>query len=99
LIGKNVRDIVSPEDVPRLSAAREDLLSTGMVQVAEWTNLKRDGTPVPVEASAKILPDGRWPAIVRNTSERKRAERTLQESEERFPLTIDEAPIGMALVA
>ena len=32
-------------------------------------------------------------------SERKRIERTLQESEERFRLTIDEAPIGMALVA
>src|SRR5262245_50781923 len=29
----------------------------------------------------------------------KRIERTLQESEERFRLTIDEAPIGMALVA
>ena len=32
-------------------------------------------------------------------TERKRIERTLQESEERFRLTIDEAPIGMALVA
>jgi PAS domain S-box-containing protein len=30
-------------------------------------------------------------------TERKRIERTLQESEERFRLTIDEAPIGMAL--
>ena len=99
LIGKNIRDILSPEDVPRLAAAREYLLSAGMVQVAEWTNLRKDGTPVPVEASAKILPDGRWQAIVRDISERKRIERTLQESEERFRLTIDEAPIGMALVA
>jgi PAS domain S-box-containing protein len=32
-------------------------------------------------------------------TERKRIERTLQESEERVRLTIDEAPIGMALVA
>jgi PAS domain S-box-containing protein len=32
-------------------------------------------------------------------TERKRIERTLQESEERFRLTIDEAPIGMALEA
>ena len=99
LIGKNVRDIVSLEDAPRLTAARDYLLSSGMVQVAEWTNVRKDGTPIPVEASAKILPDGRWQAIVRDISERKRAERTLQESEERFRLTIDEAPIGMALVA
>jgi PAS domain S-box-containing protein len=32
-------------------------------------------------------------------TERKRIERTLQEAEERFRLTIDEAPIGMALEA
>jgi len=99
LIGRNIRDLLSPEDLPRLTHAREYLVSSGMVQVAEWTNLKKDGTRIPVEASAKILPDGRWQAIVRDISERKRAERTLQESEERFRLTVDEAPIGMALVA
>src|SRR4029077_14873263 len=53
----------------------------------------------PVEVSANILRDGRWQAFVRDISERKRIERTLQESEERFRLTVDEAPIGMALVA
>src|SRR5262245_1994725 len=99
LIGRNIRDLISPEDIPRLTEAREYLLSSGMVQVAEWTNVRKDGTRIPVEASAKILPDGRWQAIVRDISERKRAELTLQESEERFRLTIDEAPIGMALVA
>src|SRR5262245_55735371 len=99
LIGKNIRDFVSPDDVPRLADMREYLFSSGMVQVAEWTNVKKDGTRISVEASAKILPDGRWQAIVRDISERKRAERTVQESEERFRLIIDEAPIGMALVA
>jgi len=99
LIGKTILDIIPPEDVPRLTATREYLLSPGMVQVAEWTQLRKDGTPVPVEVSSNILPDGRWQAFVRDISERKRIERALQESEERFRLTIDEAPIGMALVA
>ena len=49
--------------------------------------------------SSNILPDGRWQAFVRDVSERKRVEQALHESEERFRLTIDEAPIGMALVA
>ena len=99
LVGKTIVDFISPEDVPRLAAAREYLLSPGVVQVAEWTLRRKDGTAIPVEASAKILPDGRWQAFVRDISERKRIERALQESEERFRLTIDEAPIGMALVA
>ena len=99
LIGKTIVDIIPPEDVPRLAATREYLLSPGTVQVAEWTQVRKDGTPIPVEVSSKILPDGRWQAFVRDISERKRIERALQESEERFRLTIDEAPIGMALVA
>ena len=37
--------------------------------------------------------------LVTDISVIKRAERSLRESEERFRLTIDEAPIGMALVA
>ena len=99
LIGKTIVDIIPPEDVPRLAATREYLLSPGTIEVAEWTQVRKDGTPIPVEVSSKILPDGRWQAFVRDISERKRIERALQESEERFRLTIDEAPTGMALVA
>jgi PAS domain S-box-containing protein len=99
LIGKTIADIIPPEDVPRLAATREYLLSSGGVRVGEWTLLKKDGTPIPVEVSAKILPGGRWQAFVRDITERKRIERALQESEERFRLIIDEAPIGMALVS
>ncbi len=99
LIGKTIVDIIPPEDVPRLAAALEYLLSPERVQVAEWTLLRNDGIRIPVEVSAKILPDGRWQAFVRDISDRKRIERALHESEERFRLTIDDAPIGMALVA
>jgi PAS domain S-box-containing protein len=99
LLGRAIADIIPPEDVPRLMATRDYLLSPGMVQVAEGTLLRKDGTAVPVEVSSNILPDGRWLWFVRDISERKRIERELQESEERFRLTIDEAPIGMALVA
>jgi len=99
LVGMTILDIIPREDVPRLFATREYLLAPDTVQVAEWTQLRKDGTPVPVEVSSKILPDGRWQAFARDISERKRIERTLQESEERFRLTFDGAPIGMALVA
>ena len=99
LIGKTIFDITPVEDTGRLMAIRADLLVPGRVNISDWTKRRKDGTLVPVEVSSNILPDGRWQAFVRDISERKRVERTLQESEERFRLTIDEAPIGMALVA
>ncbi len=37
--------------------------------------------------------------VTRDISEARRASAQLRDSEERFRLTIDEAPIGMALVA
>jgi PAS domain S-box-containing protein len=90
------------------------------VHMAQWVLRRKDGTPVPVEVSSKILPDGRWQAFVRDTTDARRiaadreqhlereqlarqqaedANAKLRESEERFRLTIDEAPIGMALIA
>src|SRR5262245_17604286 len=99
LIGKTIFDIIPAEDAERLKAVRADLLQPGRVNTAEWTQKRKDGTLVPVEVSSNILPDGRWQAFVRDVRERKRVEQALHESEERFRLTIDEAPIGMALVA
>jgi PAS domain S-box-containing protein len=99
LIGKTLFDIIPAEDADRLREVRADLLLPGRVHTAEWTQQRKDGTFVPVEMSSNILPDGRWQAFVRDVSERKHVEQALHESEERFRLTIDEAPIGMALVA
>ena len=99
LLGKTIFDVIPAEDADRLRAVRAELLQPGRVNTAEWTQKRKDGTFVPVEVSSNILPDGRWQAFVRDISERKRVERALHESEERFRLTIDEAPIGMALVA
>jgi PAS domain S-box-containing protein len=92
LLGKTIFDIIPAEDAERLKAQRSDLLMPGRVNRAEWTLIRKDGTLLAVEVSANILSDGRWQAFVRDISE-------LRESEERFRLTIDEAPIGMALIA
>src|SRR5262245_1153098 len=99
LIGKTIFEIIPVEDRSRLKAVRAELLVPGHVQRGDWSLKRKDGTFVPVELSSNILPDGRWQAFVRDVGERKRVEQALQESEERFRLTIDEAPIGMALVA
>src|SRR5204863_2708759 len=45
---------------------------------------RSDGTLVEVEGSAKILPDGRFQAILLDVGERRRIEEALRESERRL---------------
>ena len=76
LVGEPIAKLLDAADLPRLAAAREQLLA-GKTQLAEWTLRRRDGTPIPVEVNAKILADGRWQGIVRDITERKQAEAAL----------------------
>jgi PAS domain S-box-containing protein len=79
LVGKTIFDIIPAEDALRLKAVRDELLTPQKADRGEWTLIRKDGTFMPVEVSANILPDGRWQAFVRDISERKRIE-----VEERF---------------
>jgi PAS domain S-box-containing protein len=83
LLGKTIVDLIRPEDVERLWADRTKFLE-GQSTVSEWMLRRKDGTYFPAEVSAKILPDGRWTAIARDISERKRAEEVIRLSEEKF---------------
>lgn len=74
LVGKTIMDIIPPEEAGRLAATRARLLVPGRTDRAEWTHKRKDGTLVPVEVSANILPNGRWQAFCRDITERKRVE-------------------------
>jgi PAS domain S-box-containing protein len=82
IVGKTIVDLIPPEDVERLSRSKQLLLG-GDVAIDEWTLRRKDGTYLPVEVSAKILPDGRWQAFVRDITERKRLSEELRRSEAR----------------
>ncbi|RPI53760.1 MAG: PAS domain S-box protein, partial [Acidobacteria bacterium] len=105
ILGKTIEDLLPPEDIERLRQSNVSLLA-GATHVAEWKLRRKDASYVPVEVSARILPDGGWQGVVRDISERKRLEEQaaraleqLRESEERLSMAIDDAPIGTALVA
>ena len=96
IVGKSIVDLIPPADVERLRAHKERLLEThpdeGPTEVAEWLLRKRDGSYLPVEISAKILPDRRWQAFVRDISDRKRGEEERQfllELGASLPATLD----------
>ena len=68
--GRTILDLIPAEDVDRLLDSKAQMLS-GRTHIAEWRLRRKDGTWLPVEVSAKILPDGQWQGIVRDISERK----------------------------
>jgi PAS domain S-box-containing protein len=93
LLDKTILDLISPEDAERLERHKARLLE-GCTEVGEWQMRRADGSSLSVEVSAKILPDGRWQGLVRDISERKRAEARLRESEKRLDLALRGADLG-----
>src|SRR6185369_5679559 len=93
LIGKTIFDVIPVEDAARLETVKAALLAPGRMHTGEWTLRRKDGTFVPVEVSANILPDGRWQAFVRDISERKRAEEELKAANAFLDAIIENIPI------
>jgi len=93
LIGKSIADLLPPDQIERLWRSKGELLE-GRQSVAEWSLRRRDGSFVPVEVSAKILPDGRWQGFVRDITERKRARDELRQAQERFELALRGADLA-----
>ena len=73
--GMAIRDVINPADRERLARDRERLLASGQSIVSEWNVRREDGSWLPIEVSAQILPDRRWQAQIRDISERKELER------------------------
>ena len=76
IVGKTIVDLLPAEEVPLLAESKARL-QAGAVEVGEWHLRCSDGTYLPVEVSAKILPDGRWQGIVRDITEREQIQRAL----------------------
>jgi PAS domain S-box-containing protein len=79
IVGKTIVDLIPGDKVEQLEREKEQLLRGDGV-LSEWVLRKKDGTWLPVEVSAKILPDGRWQGFVRDISERRRLEAALRAS-------------------
>lgn len=108
--GRNAFDLLAASDRPRALEDLRKVLETGSVHNVEYTLLKRDGSPLPVELSTSVIFDRvgkpqNFIAIGRDISVRKQAqERMAQllrdsvEAQSRFRALFDGAPTGILIV-
>ena len=78
--GRRMEDFVAPEDRDRLPLSLRDLLE-GRATLHERRLARKGGGLVEVEISARDLGDGRFQAIVRDISERRRLEEQLRQAQ------------------
>ena len=67
-------DALFGEDELLRAPLRYDLADQGRIVIVERRLTRKDGARVPVEMSSRRMPDGRYQTILRDVSERQRAE-------------------------
>lgn len=89
-------DVVASEEHHRLPEVIGELFD-GKVHHSEWRFRRKDGSIFIGEVAGRALPDGRLQGIVRDITERKRAEHALRESEERFAKAFNASPLALTI--
>jgi two-component system cell cycle sensor histidine kinase/response regulator CckA len=83
LLGRSLASLFSFEELRR-SPMRYDLVRAGQTVVAERLLTRRDGSFVPVDMASKMMPDGSNQSILRDVTERRRAEAERDRLEEQL---------------
>jgi PAS domain S-box-containing protein/diguanylate cyclase (GGDEF)-like protein len=90
--GKNAFDFIAPEERERATRDVQETLESGTVRDIEHTVIRKNGQHFPAEMSASLISDAEgkpegFIGVVRDITERKRAEEALREQVRRDPLT------------
>ncbi|MES2893845.1 MAG: PAS domain S-box protein [Bacteroidota bacterium] len=85
MIGRRLEDFLPTDDLEKIPLRFEVLLE-GKTLLYERKILRKDGSLIDVEVNAKMSGDNMLIGLVRDITERKRAEMELKKSNERFEL-------------
>lgn len=102
LMGMNNRVYMEPETAKRMYKVFNTVYQTGRpTKIIDWENVRKDGTKAIMEGSISLIKDSMgnpigFRGIVRDATERKRADVALQESEERYRTLVESIPIGLS---
>ncbi|MBC8116141.1 MAG: PAS domain S-box protein, partial [Candidatus Saccharimonas sp.] len=94
LIGLNASDIVAPSEVGHIDSALASIIETADYH-REWQFRRKDGSIVSAEVIATAMPDGNLLAMIRDVTERNRADAAHRRTEERVQFVLQSAHIGI----
>ena len=102
LIGRSLEILMPDEHRPEDARLLSRALAGRRLEDHETEHRRKDGSVVPVSLTVSPMRDARRAivgasVIVRDRTERKRAEEALREVQEAFRRAFEDAPIGMAL--
>jgi len=100
VIGKSSFDFIAKKDRQKALENLKKTLEQGTTRNVEYALLNKDGDELWGELSASIIRDSVgnpvcFVGVIRDTSERKKAEASLRESEEKNRKTIENANVGI----
>jgi PAS domain S-box-containing protein len=95
LLRLNVKDIIPAEDLA-IAPIRFDELQAGQTILSERRLRRKDGTLLPVEISGRMIHDGMLQSIIRDISERKRAEEQLYKAYDELERRVEERTAELA---
>ena len=98
IVGRQVTEWTAPYDLERNRIEIRKCFEKGSVRNLEIDYQRTDGTIIPIEINATVLQTNNGKMILtlcRDITKRKRAEESLQESEEKYRSLFNNAEVGM----
>jgi len=91
LLTLNVSDVITPDDLAE-TPLRYEALQSGQPMLGERVLLRKDGTTMPVELSARMLSDGRFQVLIRDITQRKVLEQEIRRSRDYYLTLLEDFP-------